>query len=322
MNIPSSRDHKINLILATDCRRQHPRDLTEIAENVVRIAPDIAVHVVSTEDSAEVLQREKWKRLTITVSFSPMSNFVPPRGPVFMCRAIPKLDQYARFQASGIPTPRTERFEFGKSYSHEDWSEFVVLKPLPLPMTSAEGNSRIYRTHRLEQLTLASLPHEHFLKTAPGLVQSFVDTGCFPCKWRVLTLFGEPLYGALSRSAVERAPLTAPDDEIEKSVIEPKNLVSTKIDSLAVDEEILAFARRIHEAFPKNPVLGCDILRREQDGALFALEINAGGNVWHFSSAKRPYREALGGRQAMIDQFGAWRKAAEALVRKTREFAA
>ncbi len=59
MNIPSSRDHKINLILATDCRRQHPRDLTEIAENVVRIAPDIAVHVVSTEDSPSARKVEE-----------------------------------------------------------------------------------------------------------------------------------------------------------------------------------------------------------------------------------------------------------------------
>ena len=65
---------------------------------------------------------------------------------------------------------------------------------------------------------------------------------------------------------------------------------------LASDPDVLAFAREVHGAFPRKPVLGIDILKRESDGKLFALEVNAGGNVWHLSSPKEKHRPAPGGQ--------------------------
>ena len=149
----------------------------------------------------------------------------------------------------------------------------------------------------------------------------------YPSKWRVLSLLGEPLYSAYSVSALPRTDLGADDATIADSLVEPRTPENKEADAhglrdrLVSDEEVLAFARRIHAAFPSIPLLGIDVLRREQDGALFALEVNAGGNVWHFSSYAKQHRARLGGRQTMVDQFGAWAAAARTLVRATRELA-
>jgi hypothetical protein len=102
------------------------------------------------------------------------------------------------------------------------------------------------------------------------------------------------------------------------------------------EDDTLELARRVHDAFPTIPLLGIDIIREEKTGKLFVIECNAGGNVWHFSSKTNvPLRRILGGaslvgakkaeevaRQMHIDQFGAFDRAAEVLVRKTRELAA
>jgi hypothetical protein len=143
----------------------------------------------------------------------------------------------------------------------------------------------------------------------------------------VLSLFGAALYSSITRSAVQRVPLDATDEEIEATIIDAKNPKSTDADKdgqrnrLVADEDVLQFAKRVHAAFPRIPVLGIDVLKRESDGCLFAIEVNAGGNVWHFSSTKEAHRKRLGGKQAMIDQFGAWTVAAKALIQVTHAHA-
>jgi hypothetical protein len=88
---------------------------------------------------------------------------------------------------------------------------------------------------------------------------------------------------------------------------------------LKKDDEVLAFARRMHQAMPGIPLQGLDILRNVRDGELYALESNAGGNTWAFSSKLgENARRVLGGAAPMIEQFGAWDVAADALIRKTR----
>jgi hypothetical protein len=144
----------------------------------------------------------------------------------------------------------------------------------------------------------------------------------------VLSLFGDPLYSSITRSMAPRASLDASDEEIEASIIDAKNPLSKAADKdekrtiLAADPKVLAFAREVHGAFPRKPALGIDILKRESDGKLFALEINAGGNVWHLSSPKEKHRIRLGGKAAMVAQLGAWNVAARALIRMAKEHAA
>lgn len=229
---------------------------------------------------------------------------------------------------AGINVPRAERFKFGRVYSADEWGEFVVLKPLPLRLTSKGGNILLIRTKNLAALTPARFPPEHALSKGPALIQQFVDTGEFSTSWRVLTLFDEPLHSLKARTAIARPPLTATDSEIESAIVEPKHprlKAEFKYEdyrSLEGDPEILDFARLIHTAFPTVPLKGCDIIRDVNTGVLYALEINAGGNTWHFSShVFRKNRERLGGREAFVSQFDAWKAAAAVLIRQTRAHA-
>jgi hypothetical protein len=66
------------------------------------------------------------------------------------------------------------------------------------------------------------------------------------------------------------------------------------------------------------PVLGLDIVRERATGALYVLETNQGGNVWHLSSPvvmRQPYKS----RRQLYNQFGALDIAADALIEKTRQ---
>jgi hypothetical protein len=318
----------INLCLVIQPRRLDPGDFGVIAKIVQTLDPGILITILTPKDKAAIVKAERWKYKSVTIAIGPSGHFTPQRGPILQNGAVSKLEQYTRFLDAGVATPRTARFQFGKRYSPEEWSEFVILKPLPLTMTSEAGRSRMYRTHRLEHLSPQSLPEDHFLREGPGLVQELIDTGPYPSKFRVLSLFGDPLYSSITRSMVPRVSLDASDEDIEASIIDAKNPLSKAADkdekrtALASDPDVLEFARAVHGAFPRKPVLGIDILKRESDGKLFALEVNAGGNVWHLSSPKEKHRARLGGKAAMVAQLDAWNVAARALIRIAREHAA
>lgn len=318
----------INLCLVIPPTRLDPNDFGAIAKIVQTLDPGILITILTPGDNAAAVKAERWKYKSVTIAIGPSGRFTPQRGPILQNGAVSKLEQYSRFIEAGVATPRTERFQFSKRYLPEVWSEFVILKPLPLTMTSKAGQSRMYRTHRLEHLSPQSLPANHFLREGPGLVQELIDTGPYPSKFRVLSLFGDPLYSSLTRSMVPRVSLDASDEDIEASIIDAKNPQSKAADKdekrtvLAADPDVLAFARTVHGAFPRKPILGLDILKRESDGKLFALEVNAGGNVWHLSSSKEKHRARLGGKEAMLAQHDAWNVSARALIRIAREHAA
>lgn len=318
----------INLCLVIQPTLLDPNDFGIIAKIVKTMDPSILITILTPGDKAAAVKAERWKYRSITIAIGPSGHFTPQRGPILQNGAVSKLEQYTRFLEAGVSTPRTERFQFGKRYLRNVWSEFVILKPLPLTMTSKTGQSRMYRTHRLEHLSPQFLPGDHFLREGPGLVQELIDTGLYPSKFRVLSLFGNPLYSSITRSMVPRVSLDASDEDIEASIIDAKNPLSKAADKddkrtvLASDPDVLAFASTVHAAFPRKPVLGIDILKRESDGKLFALEVNAGGNVWHLSSPKEKHRNRLGGKEAMVAQLDAWNVAARALIRMAREHAA
>ena len=100
------------------------------------------------------------------------------------------------------------------------------------------------------------------------------------------------------------------------------NKRQTRDIEFVVDNEINALAKRVAHSFKDNPLMGVDILRDESTGMLYVLELNLGGNVWHFSSNQGAGgREDLGGRDAYVGQYNAFDKAATALVIKTYELA-
>lgn len=194
---------------------------------------------------------------------------------------------------------------------------------------SSTGDSVMFRrTRRLRELRSGDFPPEHYIHRGGALVQSFIDTGSQATVRRVLSLCGRPLYTLRSWAPAPRPGLSAPDEEIEASIVDPKHpLVRARYAvqerrSLAPDGEATAFAATVHAALPEFPLIGCDILKDHASGKLYVIEINAGGNTWHFSSATYAVQRAeLGGRDAFVNQLGAWKIAAQALIAKTRELA-
>jgi hypothetical protein len=314
-----------NLFIVYDPSRFGGRDISDISNQVVRRAPEISIYIVHPRDTATVVKAAVWNCPSLTVSLvGRTSRFVPLRGPVLENRPLSKVEQYRRMCAAGLPMPRTAIFRRGEVYREEDWGRLVVLKPADLKSTSYGKNVRLMRTRRLNEISMgAAAPWD----MADTLVQSFIDTGVHPTIWRAMTFFGHTLYCMKSWSPKPRPALDAPDSEIEAAVIEPKQPEIVQayevpaMRALAHDPEVVEFARRVHETVPTYPLLGCDIIRDEETGMLSLIEMNAGGNVWHFSSRRASRGLAVITREHRISQYGAWDIAADVLVEKVRQFA-
>jgi hypothetical protein len=317
-------DGKKNLILIGDFRFR-VNDLEEIAREVVALRPDIAVHLVAPNDTAAVLSDEKWRRPTITVSFGIPGKFEPKRGPLFYNHVIDRFAQLKRMREAGIPVPRTETFAFHRVYDPRIWSPLVLIKPISFRLGSSGLDTHAVRTNRVHLLQ----PDHFKLKSdKPGVplartIQPFIDTGDHPSRYRALLLFGEPLYVQLGVLDDARADLnSATDEELFSSMVDINGGERSYFHGDYPD--IVALAKRIADAFAEIPILGIDILKDIHTGDLFALEVNAGGNIWHFSSHYLAHRREKFPHLAeeMKAQFGAWQAAARSLARKTDQHAA
>ena len=285
------------------------------------MAPHVHVFLGNLASRAGQVAPRLWSLPAVTIGLGTSAGgFTPERGDILSNKPISKLDQTAILQAKGVATPRTAKFDFRATYDPAVWGEFVLLKPAPLVLTSDGNHVRMLRTRRLNEIKSPQQLADMLGTSAPILVQSFVDTGSRPSCWRVLTLFGHALYCMRTVSPVERPPLSAPDEVIENASVVSKHIDwkgvydYAQILSLVSEPRVVEFARRIAACFPRIPLLGVDILEQDGTGELFALEVNAGGNVWHFSSKGAASGRAAIDRDARIAQFGAWDVAARALV--------
>jgi hypothetical protein len=320
-----ARERLLNIIVNNELLELS--DFIEICGRIRARAPHIHIFLGNTASIAEQVSQNLWELPALTVGIgSPVGSFMPKRGDLIYNKAIAKLDQAAILRSKAVRTPRTARFDPKVNYDPALWGEFVILKPAPLHMTSDGQNVRMIRTSRLKEISTAEKVAFWLGTKAPLLVQSFVDTGPRPICWRVLTLFGHALYSLRTISPIARPSLSASDEEIESATIVSKHIdwkdVYNFSDMLFLEStpEILKFARQVAGCFPRIPLLGVDILQHHETGELFALEINAGGNTWHFSSKASASGRTAVGREARIKQFGAWDVAARALITASDEF--
>jgi hypothetical protein len=314
---------------------EYVRDFTEIAERISAIEPSISVFCIDST-TTRAMADDAWKRPTLTVAL--MSRFKTDirRGPVLANRAIHKTGQYRIFMQAGLPTPTTLRFTPGMKLDPIMFGEYVVIKPTSPNLASYGRGIQLFRRRILESMKIADFPRDHLIHRDRNgfIVQRFIDTGpMIPCT-RLMTLFGMPLSCWSTSERVPRPPLEGNDEEIEKL-----RITSNTGDLLnrfpCNDPDLLALAPRVGAAFAAIPVLGIDIIREERTGKLFILEVNPGGNTWHFSSgALAEIRQEIGGasivgakkgeligRQRIIDQFDAFDRAAEVLVSKVHDMA-
>jgi hypothetical protein len=307
-----------NLLLAVGFPRCDPADFKDIAQRIEKIAPDIHVKVFHPYRFSE-LPDSIWKTPTLLINLMLSEALKLPRGAALLSRQISKLLQDEMFRLGGIRSPRTAKYEIGMLLDPQVWGDLVLMKPMPLNKTSKGIGIQAFRTRRLSGMSAEDFPPSHQVHKTPMLIQQFVDSGPFPQKYRALTLCGEVLYIAEDTCDTQRPDPSATDDEIESGIFHANG---ARVE-YGQYPEILEYARKLASAFPSIPLLGCDIIRDLHTGNLYALEVNAGGNVWHFSSKmmadrRARFPEASEMRQA---QYGAFDVAAKSLIRATRRMA-
>jgi hypothetical protein len=306
------------LILVNHPGRQARQDFEEIRAKIDALAADIDVKIVDTNQVADTIDAKVWQRPCLVVSFGALKTFRPKRGLIYCCKPIPKLEQLTKLANAEVPVPLSARFIFGRKLDQRFWGPLVVLKPTARGFMS-RGAVFLMRTERTAEIAESIFPIGHPAR-GDVLVQQFVDTGQWPSYYRVLTFFGEPLYCRKGYAPKRRPPLDAPDAVLLKAQIASNAETDTRRKGRAAnDPDVLELARRAYAAIPAVPLQGVDIIREETTGRLFVLEINPGGNTWHFSSRYIARRGSPTTRGERIGQFGAWDVAARTLIKRVRE---
>jgi hypothetical protein len=288
-------------------------DFVKIGKYVRALDPEIHVYVVPREEGL----RDYRAKARPTLIFCPRSvqrgRF--PNGKIYCGQPISKTEQMKIMSRQGLPVPRWQTIVPGAQYKAEEWGPIVVTKPTALGSSSYSRGVAASRPEDLSYVPPGSFPEGHPGRDSPMLIQQFINTGPYPAQIRVLTLFGEPLY-AEKIQAEEPHPIPEPAtaESVAAWTITPVTV--KRVRSFVHDDDVLRLARRAYGAFPDVPLQACDIIREEATKKLFILEINPGGNTWHFSSQFAQSQRIDGRRRE--EQFDAFRVAARVLAERTR----
>jgi len=308
-----------HLVIAYRPGWQSLADLNDIRRHVADIDPTIDTFIVPSTARNSVTRRHAATRPSLVVSNGRMIDFRPARGRIYQGLPIPKSEELRRLAAAGVPIPRTAILTPDLRLDEAEWGEFVLVKPTDIATSSHGHGFRLMRTRRARFIHPAHYPPDHPGRLGPMIVQQFIDTGEKLQSHRVTTFFGEPISALLHTSTAKPIDLTAPDAEIESAVVAIQG-GGSRISEFMDDPDVLKLARRAHDALPEIPLKGCDILREASTGRLYVIELNCGGNTWHFSSDFMAERRQKNGPEFELrrrQQFDAMRTAARALVERT-----
>jgi hypothetical protein len=308
-----------HLVLAYRPGWQSLSDLAAIERHVRDIDRTIATFVVPTTSRSSATRKLAAARPSLVVSPGPIQTFRPLRGKVYQGSTMPKDEEVRRLVEGGVPVPKTALLTPDLVLDPAEWGEFVIVKPTDL-ITSSHGIGIVLmRTARVRYIAPRDYPPGHPGRRGPMLVQQFIDTGPEIKTYRVLTLFGEPLYAQLNIGDANPFRRDADDTTLERAPV-ALQAANTRRAVLVKEPDVLALARAAHAALPEIPLKGCDLLREAGSGRLWVIELNSGGNTWHFSSryGQRLLR-SLGHEFATARrrQFDALRTAARVLVERT-----
>jgi hypothetical protein len=299
-------------LLVLNVRPQNMRDFEHITRRIRARAPDIGVLVRPGDFSPGMLSHELQRLPCLSVYLVNAPVRLHAGTILSVCR-ISKLEQARVYAQAGIDTPRTQVFVPGSPLDPQQWGTHVVLKP--------EGESfgrgvMLCPVDALNAVLPAALPADHPLIQQRYLVQQFIDTGKVFEKYRLIYFMGQLVLSYHGRYARPGHLPRHLNEALEARTFDARTLKYT----LDGTEELEAFGRRMFDAFPDQPIQGLDVLRSSQDGRLYAIENNAGGNVWKFSDPTSLIYQVVGAR-ALERQFNAWDRSADALIRQTRELA-
>jgi hypothetical protein len=312
---------KFTLIVIHVPGPEYEADFGKICAKVEALDPEIAAYAIDTRSKAP-MPDSVWQRPTLVVAMQERFATKVRRGTLLKNLEIDKLVQTQILRMAGLPTPPDLPFRPGMTLDPILFGEFVLLKPLDWRLTSRGVGIQVMRRARLQKLRPLDLPAHHPIRRDRRgyIVQKLVNTGKFATTYRVSTFLGEVIYGLKYQSLVPSPDLTSPD-----SVIEAGNFIQKGEKRMEVfeDDELFSLAKRVARTFGKLPLLGIDFVRDHESLQPYVLEVNAGGNTWHFASrlwaARRRELPELVHR--MKQQFSAYDTAARGLVAKTHQFA-
>jgi len=298
-------------------------DFDAISQKVFALDDDITIYSVPAKLEAQ-LPPEVWRHPTLTVALTTDYRLKIARGPILANRAIDKITQAKRMQEAGIAVPPTLPFQFGMKLDPIMFGSHVLIKPRDLAFTTKGDGIDVFRRERLQELRPGDFPADHLIHQARHgyLVQRFIDTGRHAASIRVAVFLGKIIYSLTYIADDETPPPASCDDAmLAAHSFTQKGKRQMIFREFPVESEI---ALKIADVFPDIPLLGIDFVADHTTGKPYCLEVNAGGNSWHFSSKLWAQRRAEIPELAaqMKNQLGAFDIAARALVEKTHALAA
>jgi len=308
-----------NLVLVDDRVPETRADFEQVAAMIRARARDVRVFVVRRPKPGKSrLALRAALRPTLVVSPLYLHESFFLRGRICQgWRFDSKLRHYELLAKADVPVPRWTRITPETRLDPDEWGPYVVIKP---DIGARGANVKIKRTGRVRYK-----PYQE-LRAAPAdggglLAQRFIYTGRWPVSHRVVTLFGEPLFGwRCEGKAAGYAPLEGPTAFRATGGI---NIVSNRTSSeytLSAEPEVVELARRAHAALPDVPFLGTDIVRDAVSGEWFVLECNPSGRVLALSSETGRHIQRDHGLD-FYAQLGALEIMARVLVERTRALA-
>jgi hypothetical protein len=307
-------DASRNLVLVHEPDVQDWADLEAIARAASALAPDIEVFIASNDIPSSATRKRAARRPTLVYSPTVLRSFRPLRGKVYAGALITKDVQLRRLAQAGVPVPDFAVLAGDFEFDPSRFGPIVMIKP-----TGFTSHGQGIAMVRAAELSGRKWRDHPAVRAADGprlIVQRFVDTGEYPSHYRVLTLFGEPIFAFRAVSTLRRPSLDASSELLASGPFMAKHGQRRLI--VPVEMDVLDLSRQSFGAISEVALHGCDIVREAQTGRLFVLEVNPGGNTWSFSSR---WAELLRGELNMPDlsaQFDAWRTCARVLVQRTR----
>ena len=298
-------------------RDESTKDFEEIARRIRKLDPTIGVVMISEILTSKMIPSE-FLRLPMLVIY--LINPPPTKFKVATKLAVKemhKIDENEHFKKHGLPCLPMERFRWGMELDQAIYGDWVVLKPEY--MTSNGKDVNMVPTSELSKLKVQDFHINHLIHQDSYLVQKFIKTGENSNFYRVLVFLDEILV-SYRPELNSSYPNTLDLKKLLDTSISPVGRTDRKI-HLEINEEVNALAKLVASTFTDNPLWGVDIIRDQQTGKLYVLEVNLGGNTWGFSNAPGQKLRSMVGIKNMVLQYNAWDRAAEALVRKTHELA-
>ncbi len=305
-----------NLVMSYRHKALDPGDYAKIAERIGKLASDVHVHILPDLPQPSSKLRSLAERPTLVFCPTRLRLFKVLRGATYCGQRVPKDEQLRMLAAQGIRVPKWTFLKPQTTLSEQEWGRFTILKPAAFGSATLGRGVELVRTSAIRYRLPAQFSKDHPGGRGQTIVQQFIDTGKHLEDYRVLTLFGAPLYALRRRQLTPLPDLDDPTWMTATAGVTTNAISGEREAEYCYDQDVLKFASKIYLAMPQVPLQGCDIRREAKTGRLFCLEVNPGGNTWHFSSNIERKPMIKGVRRE--DQLGAWEIAAKTLIERTR----